>query len=156
MEFVSDFGGFDATPVGVDGCGAPVQRTTTRAMALLYAHLSSLAELRQVFVAMHRYPALVSGYGNGDAILARSTNSAAKRGAEGCVGVAVEGRLGVAAKSWDGNQAVADQAMAATLVEIGVATGHSATRLEGLLHPAVHGGGKTVGELETRLEMRWA
>ncbi len=156
LELVGDLGGLDATPVGVDGCGAPVPRTTTRAMALLYARLSNLVSLRQVFVAMHRYPALVSGAGNGDAVLATATNSAAKRGAEGCLGVAVERHLGVAVKSWDGLQAVAEVAMVATLDSVGLVSGHVAEQLVGVGRPAVHGGGRPVGALESRVELQWA
>ena len=156
VELVGDLGGLDATPVGIDGCGAPVPRTTTRAMALLYARLSNLASLRPVFVAMHRYPALVSGSGNGDATLAIATNSAAKRGAEGCLGVAVERQLGVAVKSWDGLQPVAEVAMVATLDSVGLVSGQIAEQLTAVGRPAVHGGGRPVGRLEARVELQWA
>jgi L-asparaginase II len=156
IELVSELGGLDSTPVGIDGCGAPVPRTTTRAMAHLYAQLSNLPALRQVFVAMHRYPSLVSGSGNGDARIAIATNSAAKRGAEGVLGVAVEGRLGVAVKSWDGLQAVADLGTAAALEAVGVVSGHVAAQLEAVRRPTVHGGGSPVGVMESRLELQWA
>jgi L-asparaginase II len=155
VELISELGGLDATPVGVDGCGAPVPRTTTRAMALLYARLANLPALRPVFVSMHRYPSLVSGSANGDARIAVATNSAAKRGAEGVLGVAVEKRLGLAVKSWDGLQAVADLAMAAALDATGVVSGHVATELESVRRPTVHGGGRPVGMIESRLELEW-
>lgn len=155
-DLVSDLGQYPATPVGVDGCGAPVHRTTTRAMALLYARLASLPALREVFTAMHRYPALVSGSGNGDSEIATALNAAAKRGAAGCLGVALEGRLGIAVKAWDGIQEVADSAMVATLAALGELPRHAAQRLDPLARPAVLGGERSVGELEPRVELRWA
>ena len=155
-ELVGQLGQYPATPVGVDGCGAPVHRTTTRVMALLYARLASLPMLREVFTAMHRYPSLVSGSGNGDSEIATSLNAAAKRGAAGCLGVAIDGRLGIAVKAWDGIQEVADSAMVATLAALGELPRHGAQRLAPLVRPEVLGGGRSVGELEPRVELRWA
>lgn len=155
-DLISDLGRFPATPVGVDGCGAPVHRTTTRAMALLYARLAVEPRLSEVFTAMHRYPALVSGVANGDAALAINLNAAAKRGAAGCLGVAIEGRLGVAVKSWDGLQEVADSATIATLGALGEVPPVAMSRLETLARPRVFGGDQVVGELEPRVSLQWA
>lgn len=155
-ELITELSEFPATPVGVDGCGAPVHRTTARAMALLYARLATEPGLREVFSAMHRYPALASGVGNGDASIAINLNAAAKRGAAGCIGVAIEGRLGVAVKSWDGIQQVADSAAIATLSALGVVTPVASARLESLAQPRVLGGGQVVGGLEPRVSLQWA
>ncbi len=155
-DLIADLSGFSGTPVGVDGCGAPVHRTTTRAMATLYARLSSLPRLREVFDAMHRYPALVSGTGNGDASIATALNAAAKRGAAGCIGVALDERVGVAVKSWDGIQEVADAAAIATLAGLGELPRIAGDRLAPLARPMVLGGGRPVGELESRVELQWA
>ncbi|MGH8914208.1 MAG: asparaginase, partial [Acidimicrobiia bacterium] len=153
---VTELGGYPAGPLGVDGCGAPVMRTTTRVMALLFARLATLPELREVFGAMHRYPALVSGTGNGDASVATAINAVAKRGAAGCAGVAIDNRLGVAVKSWDGNQMVVDSAMIATLAALGELPPYASTDLSALARPPVMGGGRQVGALEPRIELRWA
>jgi L-asparaginase II len=155
-DLVTELGGFPASPVGVDGCGAPVHRTTTRVMALLYARLASESRLRDVYAAMHRYPALVSGVGNGDAAISINLNAVAKRGAAGCIGVAVEGRLGVAVKSWDGINAVAQSAAISTLAALGEVPVVAEDRLEALLRPGVLGGGEMVGELEPRVSLQWA
>ncbi|HEU5112252.1 MAG TPA: asparaginase [Acidimicrobiia bacterium] len=155
-DTINDLGGFPASPVGVDGCGAPVHRTTTRAMATLYARLGSLPRLREVFDTMHRYPALVSGTGNGDASIATALNAAAKRGAAGCIGVAIDRRLGLAVKSWDGIQEVADAAAIATLSGLGELSRVAADRLAALARPTVLGGGRPVGELEPRVELTWS
>jgi L-asparaginase II len=154
-DLIADLSGFPVAPVGVDGCGAPVHRTTTRALATLYARLASLPRLREVFDTMHRYPALVSGAGNGDASIATALNAAAKRGAAGCIGVALDRRLGVAVKSWDGSQQVADAAAITTLAGLGELPRIAADRLTRLARPTVLGGGRPVGELEPRVELRW-
>jgi L-asparaginase II len=153
--FVSELGEYPATPSGVDGCGAPVHRTTTRAMALLFARLATLPDLREVFAAMHRFPALVSGTGNGDAAVATAINAAAKRGAAGCAGVAIEDRLGVAVKAWDGDGSVADVAMVSTLESLGVLSSYATAQLASIARPAVLGGESQVGEVEPRVELQW-
>ena len=155
-ELISELGQHPVTPVGVDGCGAPVHRTTTRAMALLYARLASSPILREVFTAMHRYPSLMSGRGNGDTEIATALNAAAKRGAAGCLGVALDGRLGIAVKAWDGIQEVADSAMVVTLAALGELPRYGAELLAPLARPVVLGGGRSVGELEPRVELQWA
>jgi len=154
--FVSELGGYPVTPVGVDGCGAPVHRTTTRVMALLYARLATLPALSQVFTAMHRYPALVSGTGNGDAAVAIALNAAAKRGAAGCAGVAIHNRMGVAVKSWDGAESVVDVALVSTLESLGLLSSYAASQLAPFARPPVLGGGRQVGEVEPRVELKWS
>jgi L-asparaginase II len=156
VEFVSDLGQHNADPVGIDGCGAPVVRTTTRVMALLYAMLSHHRSLRQVFVSMHRYPALVSGSGQGDATIATTMNAAAKRGAEGCIGVAIENRLGIAVKAWDGLQVVANVGAAAALGALGEQSSYVTDQIGTIGRPKVFGGDLQVGEMESRVEMRWS
>jgi L-asparaginase II len=153
---LTEAGEFDVSPVGVDGCGAPVLRTTARVMAHLYARLATQPRYDEIFTAMHRYPALVSGAGNGDAALATSLNLVAKRGAAGCLGVAIDGRLGIAVKSWDGLEEIATTAMIATLAAVGELPAHAARVLAPLARPQVLGGGRSVGELEPRVVLRWA
>jgi L-asparaginase II len=156
MQLVSELGAFQVTPVGIDGCGAPVLRTTTRVMARLYAGLAVLPELRELYDAMHTYPALASGTGNGDASVTTAIGAVAKRGAAGCIGVAVGGRLGVAVKSWDGSQEVADSAIVATLAALGALPPYPQRVLSSVARPVVLGGGRQVGELEPRVELEWS
>ena len=98
---------------------------------------------------------LVSGTGNGDASIATALNAAVKRGAAGCIGVAIDRRFGVAVKSWDGIQEVADSAAIATLSELGELPRVATDRLAPLARPTVLGGGRPVGELEPRVELKW-
>jgi L-asparaginase II len=151
IEQVSELGGYPVEQVGVDGCGAPVLRTTARAMARLFLRLATDERLAPMFKAMHRYPALVGCNGEGDTEIAIATNSAAKGGAAGCVGIAVEGRLGIAVKSWDGIGLVANAGAVAVLEEVGVTTATARRVLEPVLRPPVMGGGAAVGVVEPRL-----
>ena len=149
----SEFGSRSVEPVGVDGCGVPVLRTTGRAMATMFSRLAVDEDLAGVFAAMHRYPALVGANGEGDSEIAVATNSVAKGGAAGCLGVAISGRLGVAVKSWDGSGVVAALAAAAAMDRLGVLSASALDALEVVIRPPVLGGGRTVGWLEPTFEL---
>ncbi|MEX1249413.1 MAG: asparaginase [Acidimicrobiia bacterium] len=152
-RLVSELGDFPVDPVGVDGCGAPVLRTTVRAMASMFAALAVEERLAGVFAAMHNYPALVSGTGHGDALIATAMYAAAKRGAAGCVGVAVKDQFGVAAKAWDGIGQVAEMAAAHALDAVSPMVPAALTALESVMTPPVLGRGEVVGHFESRLEL---
>lgn len=153
IETVSDLGDYDVKPVGVDGCGAPVLRTTVRAMATMFARLATDPRLSQVLTSMHRYPALVGVNGSTDSEIAIAANAAAKGGAAGCIGVALSGRLGIAVKSWDGSGLVAGLAAAAIVEEVGGLSTTARERLAPVLSPMVLGGGRVQGRIENHLEM---
>jgi L-asparaginase II len=153
IAFVSELGEFGVEPVGIDGCGAPVLRTTTRVMALMFARLATEFRMAEALTAMHRYPALVGGNGAGDTEIAIATNSAAKGGAAGCLGVAVAERLGVAVKSWDGSGIVAGVGAVSALEQLGCLTPTAVAALEPVLRPPVLGGGSPVGHYEPRLQL---
>ncbi|HEU4321393.1 MAG TPA: asparaginase [Acidimicrobiia bacterium] len=148
VDVVSELGDFAAGPVGVDGCGSPVLRTTARAMATLYARLATTPRLWEVFTAMHRYPALIGCNGEGDTEIAIATNCVAKGGAQGCIGVAVPGTGGIGVKSWDGLGSVANLGAAVALDQIGRLPNGPRAALEKVLRPPVMGGGREVGRLE--------
>ena len=151
VEFVSDLGGFSAEPVGVDGCGAPVLRTTARVMSVLFARLSTDPRLAEVFTAMHRYPALVSSNGEADASIATALNAVAKGGTLACLGIGLRSGTGVAVKSWDGVYDAADVGAVATLEALGFLPTAASTFLESVGRPVMFGGGEPVGHMEPRL-----
>lgn len=155
-SLIAEMGEFDPGPVGVDGCGAPVFRTTARVMARLYARLGGDDDARQVHTAMHAYPALVSERGAGDAAIATSTNAASKGGAQGCLGVAIRDGVGVAAKSWDGLGQVAVVAAIEAMVQLGLLSTYPASTMFDAARPPVLGGRLPVGSLEPRLELQLA
>lgn len=152
-EFVSDLGGYHVEPLGVDGCGAPVLRTTVRVMSVLFSRLACEPRLREVFEAMHRYSALVGSNGEGDSTIAMALNAAAKGGAQGCIGVAIDGHLGLAAKSWDGLGDIAGVAAVAALDQVGALTPTARSALKAIGRPEVLGGGAPVGETVPKLEL---
>jgi L-asparaginase II len=153
ISFLAEIGEYDVQPVGVDGCGAPVVRTTVRAMALMYARLASESRLADVFETMHRYPALIGANGAGDTEIAIATNAVAKGGAAGCVGVGIEGRFGIAVKSWDGIGSIANIAAVSALEQLGVLTPTAVSALEPIVRPQVLGGGGQVGSYESRVRL---
>jgi L-asparaginase II len=153
VGLLSELGEQPVEPVGVDGCGAPIGRTTARAMALMYARLATEERLAQVFAAMHRYPAIIGANGEGDTEIAVATNAAAKGGAAGCIGVAVEGRYGVAVKSWDGLGHVANIGAVSALQQLGVLSAFAVEALEAVGRPSVLGGGRPAGRIEPRLRL---
>ena len=153
IDFVSDLGGRRVDPVGVDGCGAPVMRTTTQVMSVLFARLATDPSLREVYGAMHRYPALIASNGEGDSMIATSIDAAAKGGAQGCIGVAVGDRLGIAVKSWDGWWDVPSVAAVEVLDQLGELNETARSVLSEVSYPSVVGGGEPVGRTEPRLEL---
>lgn len=153
IAFVSEVGEYDVQPVGVDGCGAPVLRTTVKAMALMFSRLAAESRLAGAFESMHRYPSLVGANGAGDTEIAIAIHAAAKGGAAGCVGVAVDGRFGIAVKSWDGLGSVANIAAVSALGQIGVLTPTAAAALDPIVRPPVLGGEERVGSFESRLRL---
>jgi L-asparaginase II len=153
--FIEEVSG-PVSPVGIDGCGAPVFATTARHMAQAFARLGSDPELAPIFEAMHAYPALVSGYGNVDAALATQLYAASKRGAAGCIGLALRGSYGLAVKVWDGDSATTGVALVAALEQLGVLPDSALHGLAPWGQPPVLGGGEPVGLIRSRLELIWS
>lgn len=153
VELATELGGVKVEPVGVDGCGAPVLRTTARAMALMYARLGAETRFAPVYTAMHRYPALVGSNGEGDTEIATSLDAVAKGGAAGCLGVAVGGRFGLAVKSWDGSGTVASAVAVEALRQLGVLNPTATRTLETVAKPPLLGGGVEVGRVEPGFDL---
>lgn len=150
-EMVS-IGGPGVLPVGIDGCGAPVFRVDTIGLADFYHHL--VAEMDEVFAAMARYPALVSGVGNTDSEASIWLGGVAKRGAEGCIGVALPGRGALGIKVWDGNDGRAlPVALLAALDHLGWMPAGARRHLEEIWARSVLGRGVMVGTV--RADLFW-
>ncbi len=145
-----------AIPVGVDGCGAPVFRCTVASLATGYAALLTPG-YRRVLNAMMRYPALVSGWDNYDAVLARTLGAAAKRGAEACLGAVLPGRGALAIKIWDGDERRAlPVALLAVLRSMGWIPNWAGAQLEEKWSRPVLGRGRPVGTVRAEFEMEFA
>lgn len=152
-EEMAKVAGSETRSTGVDGCGVPTFVTTTESMARAFARLASDEAYDAVRQAMHRFPALVSGTGNADAVVATWLDGAAKRGAEGCVGVALRHRGAIAVKVWDGATRAVPVALLAALDQMGWLPDGARGKLEEGLGVGVSGGGRVVGAVEPRLEL---
>lgn len=135
-------------PVGVDGCGVPTLRGTTVGLARAFARLATDPALAPAADAVARFTPLTSDGGRAEAELARWCHAAVKGGAQGCIGVAWLGGLGIAAKCWTGEGAPAAAAAAVVLRRLGLLSEHAWEMLAGVAHPVVEGGGRPVGRLE--------
>ena len=151
IEFATELGDFDVGPVAVDGCGAPVLRTTVRVMATMFARLATEDRFSKVRVAMHRYPGLTGSNNEGDSQIATAVNAVAKGGAVGCVGVGLLGQVGAAAKAWDGSNLIAYQAVSVAMAHSGYLPQTAQTVLREVMEPPVYGGGEVVGRYVSKL-----
>lgn len=137
-----------AGPVGVDGCGVPTFRSTVVGLAWGFARLATDPALAPVADAMSRFASLTRDGNRPEVELARWVPAAVKGGAQGCVGVAWRGGLGIAAKCWTGEDAPALAAVAVALGRLGILSEYGGQMLAGVARPEVTGGGRPVGHLE--------
>lgn len=145
---VADSTGEDAGPVGVDGCGVPTFRGTAVGLARVYARLAADPGLTAVADAMARFAPLTSDGDRAEAELARWCHAVVKGGAQGCLGLAWRGGIGIGVKCWTGDGEAAAAAAAAAARRLGLLSEHGWEMLAGVAHPLVEGGGRPVGRLE--------
>lgn len=141
---MSDVAGESVGPPGVDGCGLPVWRVSTRGLARAFWRLATEARFDRIRTIMGRYPMLVSGEGRPDGLIGRWTGGAAKGGAAGCMGVAFGG-YGIGVKMWSGSGPGTGIGAVLALDEIGALPSALRTALDDVARPPVLGGGKEVG-----------
>ena len=149
---VADVTGMDPGPVGVDGCGVPTLRTTTRGLATAFARLATDPQFAEVAAAMHQYPYLTAGSGRIESVIGVAVNAAVKGGAKGCLGVALLGQAGLAVKSDDGLMEPTGVATVEMLRRLSVVPQAAAAALAKVGSPPVLGGGEAVGHWETGLD----
>ena len=147
-RLMADVTGGEVLPAGVDGCGVPAFRTTVVGLATAYARLSWDPDLAEVHGAMTRFASLTSDGERREAGLARWFPAAVKGGAQGCLGVAWYGAVGLAAKAWTGDPDAAMVGMVEALRRLSLLDGHPAEGLAELARPPVTGGGVPVGSLQ--------
>lgn len=144
LDTLDDLGALVDRSVGVDGCGAPVFRVSARSLADAFRRLDEPRAAR-VRTAMHRHPALVSGSGNADTVIAVALDAVAKRGAEGLLAVAVAGRGALVVRCWDGAERAVATAALGALQQLGWIDDRSP--LHDHLRRPVRGGDGVVGSL---------
>jgi L-asparaginase II len=140
-------------PAGVDGCGVPVFPATASGMARAFATLAVDRRYGRTVEAMHRHPALVSGTGNLDALITTWSGGVAKRGAEGCLGIALPGGVGIAVKCWDGSERPLGPVVMRVLEHLGLAHEGIRRGLEVIAAPPVLGGGAPVGAIRPVVQL---
>lgn len=143
--------GHDLTDPVVDGCGAPVYEVSVRSLAGGFARLAVYPDYRDIWTAMHRYPALVGEHPRADQMAATVAEAAAKVGAEGLIGVAVRSQFGIAIKSWDGSIRGIEAGLVGTMEQLGLLNGSSRRLLRERL--VVLGGGQPQGHVEPTVEL---
>lgn len=128
--------------IGVDGCGAPVHPVTAESLAVGYSRLVE-ERYQRVWDGMSRYPALVSGTGNVDEVVAVGLDAVAKRGAEGLLAISVRGRGAMVVRTWDGSFRAVAPATVRSLLDAGWIT--DVDPIVASLERSVLGGGRPVG-----------
>ncbi len=150
LAVAAEVTGGDVAPVGVDGCGVPTVRGTVEGLARAFTRLAAEPEFSEIRTAMTRFPSLVAGAGRGDDVVTRWIPGAVKGGAQGCIGLAWYGGVGIAAKAWTGGYGSAIVAMLEMARRIGIVSPYQAEMLAPAASPAVLGGGRRVGSLVLR------
>jgi L-asparaginase II len=146
-DVLRDVTGMDPEPVGVDGCGAPTLRGSTRGLATAFLRLGSDPELAPMAMAMSRFPALVADNVRPDGRTGLWWGGPQKGGAEGLFAM-TRGGVAIAAKAQSGRPEVAVAAALITADTIGILPPAMADALRDQIQPLVIGGGRTVGRME--------
>lgn len=149
---LTELTGEPVEPVGIDGCGFPTLRGTTAGLARAFAHVAGDDRFRQVREAMMAMPALTSDVNRAEAALMRWLPAAVKGGAVACMGLALEGRLGMAAKCWDGSNPALYVGVIEALDRLGVLEPVARDGLADHARVPVYGGGQIVGAYEPALD----
>ena len=148
---ISELTGEEVLPVGVDGCGFPTLRGTTRGLARAFARLATDDRFGRVGEAMMAMPALTSDTDRPEAALMQWLPTAVKGGAVACAGVALTGRLGLAAKCWDGSNPALYVGVIEALDRLGILEPAAREALGPHARPPLLGGGVPVGSYQPAL-----
>ncbi|MBD0330748.1 MAG: asparaginase [Thermoleophilia bacterium] len=134
----------DTIATAVDGCGVITFAVSLERVARAFARLETLDGGARVAASMRAYPELIRGAAAADTQLMRALPGwVAKGGAEGVIGAAGPGGLGVALKVEDGAGRAIRPALAAFLAGLGTPVPALAVQ------PLVNSRGETVGEIAT-------
>ena len=149
--------------VGVDGCGVPVHGMPLRSMATLYASLARPERLgplaphaARAVAAMGAEPYLVAGRNRVDSAVMERTGGRVivKAGAEAMMcAAALEPGLGIALKVRDGTSRATSPALVSVLRSLELLDDGDVDALGTYASPAVLGGGRPVGALETTIDL---
>jgi L-asparaginase II len=147
LALTREVSGVDPTPTGVDGCGAPVMRTTLTGAARTFAILSSDRRFAEATTANARYAALSSGSERPDARVGAWWDGPLKVGAAGLIAAGRNG-IGIAAKSWSGDKDIAVVLLVEGARRLGLLSAAALAALEDVARPVTLGGGDPQGVCE--------
>ncbi len=148
LEFVAESTGEDPEPVGVDGCGVPTLRATVAGLARGFSRVATDPRMAEVTTAMYRYSSLTADGSRNDTLLSRWGLATVKIGAMGCIGVAHQSGVGIAAKAWSGVFEVAVMGAIEMMRRLGLLSDYAIEALAPAINPPVLGGGRPVGAYE--------
>ena len=147
VAVLRDVTGMDPMPLGVDGCGAPTLRGSTRGLATAFVRLGSDPELAPMANAMTRFGALVADNVRPDGRTGLWWGGPQKVGAEGLFAM-TRGGVAIASKAHSGRPEVAVAAALVTADKIGILPPAMADALRDQIQPSVIGGNRIVGKME--------
>ena len=151
-ELIGEVTGSPAADSGVDGCGFPTLRGTTRSLSRAFALLATDERFRTVRHAMMAMPALTSDGDRPEAALMQWLPAAVKGGAVACMGLALADRFGMAAKCWDGGTLPLYVGVIEVLDRLGALEPVARQALQPHARPPVLGGGVPVGSYQPALD----
>jgi L-asparaginase II len=147
IALVEEATGVGATPIGIDGCGAPTSRGRLTGLARAFSTLSTESRFSEIATAMCRFPALLSSNNLNEGRFAAWWGGPVKGGAQGLIAAGRNG-VGVAAKSHNGDVDLAIAAMIETITRVGLLSDVARDALVDVARPPVLGGGRQVGAVE--------
>jgi len=147
IEIMRDVSGVEPEPVGVDGCGAPTLRGSTRGLANAFIRLGTDPEIAPIARAVSRFGALVADNLRPDGRTALWWSGPLKVGAEGLLAM-TSADITIAAKSHSGRSEIAVAAALVTAKRIGALPEAMVDALRDETRPPVIGGDEIVGNLE--------
>lgn len=146
INTVAEVTGVASEPVGVDGCGLPVLRSSLAGLAQAFARLTTEARFDPVASAMSRFPALVADNERADGRIAAWWGGPVKIGAQGLIGAGRHG-VGLAVKAHDGSASAAAMGMMEMIRHLGLLPTVAQQALADVAQPPVLGGGEPVGAI---------
>jgi L-asparaginase II len=147
VDIMGDVSGIEPEPVGVDGCGAPTLRGSTKGLANAFIRLGNDPELAPIASAVNRFGALVADNLRPEGRTALWWGGPLKVGAEGLLGMTT-GDVTIASKSHSGRSEIAVAAALVTAEKIGALSRAMVNALGDEIRPPVVGGGAVVGHME--------
>ncbi len=146
IDLTHETTGVRPEPVGIDGCGAPVLRSTLHGVARAFSEISTSERFAEVAGAMSRFPALVADNTRPDGRIAAWWGGPLKVGAEGLIAAGRHG-VGIAVKAHSGSGSAAAVGMMEVARQLDLLPAVAMEALATVSSVPVYGGGHIVGSM---------